>query len=824
MKLFLILLLASSGLAVLANDQKYEYIIGLGKADITGPVVDINLMGYANPSQIAGGIHTRLYARAIIMADSSNPNKRTVFVNLDACMAAQAVTFSVIKNLKLRYGPDLYTEQNVALSGTHTHSGPAGYLQYLVYDITGFGFVHETFEALVDGIEKAIVRAHDNLQPGKLSIAIGELLDANINRSPTAYLKNPEEERKKYEYNIDKDFTVLAAEDSSGTPLGAFSWFPVHGTSMNNTNRLVNGDNKGAASQQMERWASRHLHQTNYVAAFCQANVGDTSPNTLGPVCMDTGEPCDAVHSTCGGKVEQCIGRGPAWPNHMESTRIIGMKQSSKMQELLGFSSSSNGGDSEDIGDLNNIDLNSMDGVARRNATSITTAPANDVNASNANFSSPGYTTKSTSSTNTQNKLYLFGPVESRHVFLDMRNVQISKTPFTPRGGRTCIPAMGFAFAAGTTDGPGAFNFQQSDTNGTLFWRLVRDFIHTPTKEQEECHSPKPILLDVGEMHYPYEWVPYIVEIQIIRVGQLVILAVPGEFTTMAGRRLKEAVRDVVAEAWGGAGKVHIVIAGLSNTYSSYITTFEEYSAQRYEGGFTLFGPHTLDAYIQEFRKLADAMVNGKSTPAGPSPPDQLAQQWSLVPGVVADGVPNGVAFGDPVRDVQESSVYTAGEEVEVVFQSGCPRNNIRAEDTYLTVERKIDPSRDESFFAKVVSLFSFFPKNVVDSNWEVVHTDNDWETTFSWDRHHTFSTYSFATVKWMIPSDVVPGVYKIRHFGNRKHFLGRVYPYEGCSSEFEVRAVGADNVKGKEKKKDNRSFFVKIITVLGRRAGAFRA
>jgi neutral ceramidase len=731
--------------------------------------------GYANPSQIAGGIHTRLFARAIIMADALNPTNRTVFVNLDACMAAQAVTFRVIQKLKLRYGPDVYTEQNVALSGTHTHSGPAGYLQYLVYDITGLGFISETFEALVDGIERAIVRAHENLQPGTLSVAVGELLDANINRSPTAYLENPEEERKKYQYNIDKEMTVLAAEDSLGTPLGAFSWFPVHGTSMNNTNRLVNGDNKGAAAQFTERWASKKLNQSNYIAAFCQANVGDTSPNTLGPVCMDTGEPCDAVHSTCGGRVEQCIGRGPAWPNHMESTRIIGMKQSTKMQELLGYSASS---------------------------SSDSDRPSDKPLAVE----------------------YLSGPIESRHMFLDMRNIQITKTPFTPRGGRTCIPAMGFAFAAGTTDGPGAFDFKQSDTNGTLFWRLVRDFIHTPTKEQEECHFPKPILLDVGEMHYPYEWVPYIVEIQIIRVGQLVILAVPGEFTTMAGRRLKNAVRDVVKEAWGDGG-VHMVIAGLSNTYSSYITTFEEYSAQRYEGGFTLFGPHTLDAYIQEFRKLAEAMVNGKSTPEGPQPPDQLAQQWSLVPGVVADGVPNGVGFGDPVKDVEESLTFTAGDQVRVVFQSACPRNDLRAEGTYLTVERKKENYIPSTKNNDANNNSGSSSDDDEEEQWEVVHTDNDWETTFSWDRHHTFSTQSFATIKWNIPSGVVPGMYRIRHFGNYKHFIGTVFPFEGSSREFEVVVEGE---KGEKKKgsgsKRSGNVFVKIITALGRRAGAFRA
>lgn len=45
----------------------------------------------------------------------------------------------------------------------------------------------------------------------------------------------------------------------------------------------------------------------------------------------------------------------------------------------------------------------------------------------------------------------------------------------------------------------------------------------------------------------------------------------------MAGRRLRDAVGAVFK------GKVHVVIAGLTNTYSQYITTFEEYETQRYE-------------------------------------------------------------------------------------------------------------------------------------------------------------------------------------------------------------------------------------------------
>lgn len=57
------------------------------------------------------------------------------------------------------------------------------------------------------------------------------------------------------------------------------------------------------------------------------------------------------------------------------------------------------------------------------------------------------------------------------------------------------------------------------------------------------------------------------------------------EFTTMAGRRLRDAVKTVLksgnAKEFGG--NLHVVIAGLTNTYSQYITTFEEYQIQRYE-------------------------------------------------------------------------------------------------------------------------------------------------------------------------------------------------------------------------------------------------
>ena len=53
----------------------------------------------------------------------------------------------------------------------------------------------------------------------------------------------------------------------------------------------------------------------------------------------------------------------------------------------------------------------------------------------------------------------------------------------------------------------------------------------------------------------------------------------------MAGRRLREAVKETLVSNGNGEfdDDTHIVIAGLTNTYSQYIATFEEYKQQRYE-------------------------------------------------------------------------------------------------------------------------------------------------------------------------------------------------------------------------------------------------
>ena len=81
--------------------------------------------------------------------------------------------FKVIQKLQDTLG-DIYSADNVVLSATHTHSGPAGYMQYVLFEVTSLGFVPQTFQALVDGISRVITILIYNSKKLKTNIIIKE--------------------------------------------------------------------------------------------------------------------------------------------------------------------------------------------------------------------------------------------------------------------------------------------------------------------------------------------------------------------------------------------------------------------------------------------------------------------------------------------------------------------------------------------------------------------------------------------------------------------------------------------------------------------------
>lgn len=298
---------------------------------------------------------------------------------------------------------------------------------------------------------------------------------------------------------------------------------------------------------------------------------------------------------------------------------------------------------------------------------------------------------------------------------------------------------------------------------------LVNGVLHsTPSDAQVACQAPKPILLNIGEAPLPYHWVPRVVEVSLMRIGNFAIVCLPGEFTTMSGRRLRRAVYETLRPAYGAGIKV--VLSTLCNTYASYVTTYEEYQQQRYEGGSTLYGPHTLDAYIQTTVGLAAAMVDGRPVKSAAAPADMQGRLISLLPPVLLDSPHHGKAFGDVLAQ-PAARTYAPCDTVEAVFVAANPRNNIRRGGTFLEVQR-LDPASGA---------------------WAVVHTDDDLCTAFLWqhvpDKASALSSKSSATVRWQVPAGVAAGKYRLVYNGDARPALlgGGVEPFQGASREFAV-------------------------------------
>ncbi|XP_063018937.1 putative neutral ceramidase C [Melospiza melodia melodia] len=683
--------------------EEAKYLVGVGRADCTGPVAQVPLMGYANPEQVGGGLLSRLYSRAFIVAEPQG-SRRVVFVSADIGMVSQRVRLEVLKQLRSKYG-ELYRQDNVILSGTHTHSGPGGYFQYTLFWITSRGLVQPTLKSIVNGIVKSIDIAHENMKKGRLFINRGTVENSQINRSPFSYLANPQSERNRYSSNTDKEMVLLKMVDVEGHELGLISWFAVHPVSMNNSNHLVNSDNVGYASYLFEQEKNKGMlpGEGPFVAAFASSNLGDVSPNTRGPFCANTGESCDNPQSTCPiGGASMCMAKGPG-KDMFESTRIIGQNIYLKAKELY-----------------------------EKASQEVT------------------------------------GPLSSAHQWVNMSSVSVELN--ATHTVQTCKPALGHSFAAGTIDGVGALNFTQGSVEGDPFWDQIRDqLLGEPSNETKACHQPKPILFNTGEMTWPHPWHPDIVDVQIVAIGSLAILAVPGEFTTMSGRRLREAVQREF-DSHGSPG-MNVVIAGLCNVYTHYIATYEEYQLQRYEAASTIYGPHTLSAYIQLYRGLAKAIaLNGtQELSPGPEPPFFNVTSLTLLPSLSAESAPAGKTFGDVLEEVRPQ--YREGEVAEVTFVGANPRNSAEnaTEHNFLTVERYSN----------------------ISSSWRVVLNDASWDTRFYWSKGTRGQ--SNVTIEWHIPAGTEAGVYRLRYFGHYKkrvNFLRVIsVPFEGSSSAFQITA-----------------------------------
>ncbi len=378
----------------------------------------------------------------------------------------------------------------------------------------------------------------------------------------------------------------------------------------------------------------------------------------------------------------------------------------------------------------------------------------------------------------------VYGPIESVHNWVDFSNYEVRQEySGQQKQVTTCNPAMGYSFAAGTEDGRppyfvrlllGAYEGRKNEQ----WWiRMVTDFLTSPSEQELICQKPKPVMLSLGSrknFHYFNDvfpsgnmhrevinqpWVPEVLPLMLARLGNFQIAALPVEPTVMAGRRLRKRLSKL-----SGIPDRHIVIAGYSNDYASYLTTAEEFYKQHYEGASTLFGPWELSAMIQAFSSLSRQLSKEEQPPSDEAMPLDLSY---LYDGVRMDNIPEKEhsQYGSIITDSQDN--IHSGQSVKLQYIASHPRSGMDL-DSFFYVQRKNDCT----------------------GSWDTVATDGDWTTRFQWQA-------GVATVEWTPDMYDKEGLYRIVIRGEYYTVIprGRLLKkhYESISGEFYYSAHDPD-------------------------------
>lgn len=347
------------------------------------------------------------------------------------------------------------------------------------------------------------------------------------------------------------------------------------------------------------------------------------------------------------------------------------------------------------------------------------------------------------------------GPVGALLCYVDLSDIAVDGR-FTPDGQprHTATAAAGLSLIAGSVeDGPGLPGSPVPEGVRNPMIDALGDPGQPAPSWLADAQAPKVVAAPLGLLP-PVPWVPSVVPIQLVRIGELYLAAAGGEFTIVAGLRVRRAVAAAL-----GVDQEQVLMQGYANAYHQYVTTPEEYDAQQYEGGSTLYGRYTLPAYLQEFTRLATAFAAGASIDRGSAPRDVSALQPNFVPVPGPDAAPAGRAFGDVLT--QPAGTYPLGAQAVVEFVSAHPKHNPRRNGTFLEIQRR-DGDR-----------------------WVRVANEGEWAVRYHWSKRG--AAVSVARFTWDIPAGVEAGRYRFVHFADQLTADGALRPFTGVSAEFGI-------------------------------------
>lgn len=494
---------------------------GFGRRPIEVFEPGMPMLGWGVPENVAERFDAPLFVRAMAVR---HEGETIVYALADLCFVSASLRVGVLEAL----APRRLAPRQVALTATHTHRGPNGFSHAFFYDLSALGFSPRVYAHLVQAFVGAIGDALDRLAPATLHLGQTHVPGREpvvFNRSPSAFLRNPEAAR---EPMVDRRLLALEARAPSGRRMGQLVFFASHATSMHSDATGLHPDHKGIAAELAEEG------RDGFVAIFAQGAAGDVTPNFR-------------PDARRGFVVGACA-------TDEDSARLVAEVQVRGARDALETASA--------IG----------------------------------------------------------GPLKAWS-----RRVDFEAAAGPAR--------LGLAMAAGTAEGPGPLRpfrawlrARGSDPKRDLLRvgpnqprRLLGRFDpgRLPGLHPAFAHARRADHQSALTRHH---WIPTVLPLQILQIGELAIVLLPNEPTTQAARRLARRLGPRL-------GVRRVLVQGYANAYAGYLTTPEEYAAQRYEGAYTLFGPGTLDAFALSLEALLDGETGGPplQTLSGP---DLEARLW----------------------------------------------------------------------------------------------------------------------------------------------------------------------------------------------------
>jgi hypothetical protein len=275
---------------------------GVGRSDVTPPT-GFATMGYVRSDAVARGQHTRLFARAIVLREGG---RKLALVTTDLGFTPGGLVVEVANLLK----PRGFSERNIVVSASHTHSAPAGYANFQSDNFVAPTMGTPTefkvegdpqlYGYLIKRVALAITRADKDLGPARAAWGRSTLAGVTDNRSLEAHLANfgldlpygtgrVDQNPRGYIGTIDPQVDVLRVDrvvpGRRSVPMGAWLDFADHGTVNPFTFGVYNADHHGPASRIFEREVRRRGRVPagrEVVGAYGNGDAGDMTAGFRG--------------------------------------------------------------------------------------------------------------------------------------------------------------------------------------------------------------------------------------------------------------------------------------------------------------------------------------------------------------------------------------------------------------------------------------------------------------------------------------------------------------------------------------------------------------